>query len=204
MEHLQVHPETPQDRIITAAADTMLRGEGIGIYPTDTVYGVGCTVSNHKKIKEIAKILHKDRERKFSFLLPSISQANEYAEISTANFKILKRCTPGPFTFILPASHFVKKRISKKRKYIGLRIPDNTVLQRLLHEVKAPLANISLNTPGENRGDPERFMTPEVLNGVDFLLDAGTLPEAGPSTIIDLTGTEPALLRQGKGVWHEQ
>jgi tRNA threonylcarbamoyl adenosine modification protein (Sua5/YciO/YrdC/YwlC family) len=203
MEHVSIHPETPQKRYIRRAAEVLEQQEGIVIYPTDTVYGVGCAVGNHKKIKEISQILHRDPDRKFSFLCRDISQANEYISISDRAFKMLKKYTPGPFTFILPASAFVKKRISKKRKYIGIRIPDHPVIQSLLNQLHSPIASISLNTAGENRGDPNLFMTPEVLNGVDLMLDSGPCEPPIPSTIIDMTQNQGEIIRQGKGQWNE-
>ncbi|ERP31627.1 L-threonylcarbamoyladenylate synthase [Chitinivibrio alkaliphilus] len=202
MEHIHIHSETPQERHIAKARQILVQEEGIAIYPTDTVYGVGCCVENQKKIKEIATILNKDKERKFSFLFHTISQAQQYVDISTPNFKLLKQYTPGPYTFILPASPYVRKKISKKRKYVGIRIPDNPVIQALLEAVGHPMANISLNTSGENRWDPAHFMTPEVLNGVHLMLDAGPCHPTIPSTIIDLTSGTPELLRPGKGAWH--
>lgn len=203
MLRLHIHPENPQSRHIAEAARIVQGKDGICLYPTDTVYGVGCCVSNNKKLKEIAKILHRDEERLFSFICSDIAQAEEYVKIDNRAFKILKRYTPGPFTFILPSSNFVKKKISQKRKTVGIRIPDFPVTQELIREIGEPLANMTLNIPGEYRSDPDQFMTPDVLNGVDVMLDCGPVEMAGGSTIIDLTGPEPEIIRQGKGEWYE-
>jgi tRNA threonylcarbamoyl adenosine modification protein (Sua5/YciO/YrdC/YwlC family) len=202
MERIEIHPESPQSRLIAKAAQIVIKRDGICLYPTDTVYGVGCCVSNNKRLKDIAKILHRDSDRLFSFICSDISQAGEYAEINNSSFKILKRYLPGPYTFILPSSNFVKKKISQKRKTVGIRIPDFPVTQELIRELGEPLANMSLDIPGEYRGDPDLFMTPDVLNGVDVMLDCGPVDMAGGSTIVDLTGAEPVLLREGKGEWH--
>jgi len=203
MERIRIHPETPQPRLITQVVELLRRSKGICIYPTDTVYGVGCGVSNDKMLKEIATILHRDDNRLFSFLCADIAQAGEYAQISTPNFKIMKKYLPGPYTFILPSANFVKKKISEKRKTVGIRIPNAPVLIELIRALGEPIANMSLNIPGEHRGNPDEFMTNEVLNGVDVMIDAGELWDAGGSTIIDLTGDEPVLVRQGLGEWHE-
>ncbi len=202
MERIVIHPESPQPRLIDRAAQLVIRKDGICIYPTDTVYGVGCCVSNTKKLKEIAKILHRDEERLFSFICSDIAQAAEYAQIDTKAFKILKEYLPGPFTFILPATNFVKKKISSKRKTVGIRIPDFPITQELIREIGEPLANMTLDIEGEYRGDPDLFMTPDVLNGVDVMLDCGPVSDAGGSTIVDLTGSEPEIIREGKGVWN--
>lgn len=203
MERVKVHPETPQPRFIQQVADIISIRDGIALYPTDTVYGVGCCVSNTKRLKDIVKILHRDESRKFSFLCSSIAQAQEYVKINNEAYRILKKYLPGPYTFILPATNVVKKKISQKRKAVGIRIPANPVLSALLKEVNEPIANMSLNISGENRGDPELFMTPDVVNGVDVMLDAGPVEWADGSTIVDLTEEPPVLLRQGKGEWNE-
>jgi tRNA threonylcarbamoyl adenosine modification protein (Sua5/YciO/YrdC/YwlC family) len=203
MERVKIHPDNPQLRLLRSGLDIMKRSSGIAIYPTDTVYGVGCTVSNTKALKAIAKILHRDEDRLFSFLCSDISQVGEYAELDTPAYKILKKYTPGPFTFILPASKFVKKRISEKRKTVGIRIPDSNVARELIQLLGEPLANMTLNIDGEVRGNPDLFMTPDVINGVDVMFDVGEIEDPNGSTIIDLTGIEPIVIRQGKGEWNE-
>ncbi len=202
MDRISIHPETPQPRLITQAAHLIMKGSVV-IYPTDTVYGVGCCVSNTKRLKDIATILHRDHKRLFSFVCSDIAQANEYADISNRAFKIMKRYLPGPYTFILPSTNFVKKKISQKRKTVGIRIPDSPVTVQLIQEMGEPMANMSLNIEGEHRGDPNEFMSPEVLNGIDIMIDAGPVEYPEGSTIVDLTGDEPEVLRQGKGEWYE-
>jgi len=201
-QRINIHPENPQERLISQAVEIMKKnGGGICIYPTDSVYGVGCAVSNNKKINEIADILHRDKSRQFSFVCADLKQANEYAEISDRNFKIIKKNT-GAFTFILPSSKFVQRKISEKRKTIGIRITSYPATKMLIELLGEPLANMSLNTGEENHGNPDLYMTPDVINGVDVILDAGAL-EGGESTIVDLTGDEVVILRQGKGEFNE-
>lgn len=202
LQRINVHPQNPQERQIAKAVEIMRKMDGICIYPTDTLYGVGCAISNVKKIDEIAKILHKDASRKFSFVCNNISQAGQYAQINDSNFKIMKKYAPGPYTFVLPSMKFVQKKISEKRKTIGIRITSFPVTRMLIDMLKEPLANMSLNTGEENHGDPDLYMTPEVTNGVDVILDAGKLDD-GDSTVLDLTGSEPVVLRLGKGEFYE-
>ncbi len=203
MERIQVHPVSPQERLISKAVGLLQRSNGICIYPTDTVYGVGCKVSNTKMLKEIAKILHREDNRLFSFICSDISQAEEYVKLDTPSYKILKRYLPGPYTFILPSTNFVHKKISNKRKTVGIRIPNSPVTREFIRQIGEPMANMSLNIPGESRGNPDLFITPEVVNGVDVMIDSGEIIDGGGSTIVDLTGDFPELIRQGIGEWHE-
>ncbi len=202
MERFDIHPESPQPRFIAKAAQ-QLKKSAIAIYPTDTVYGVGCCASNTKKIKEIAKILHRDSNRLFSFICADISQVSEYAQISTHAFKLLKKYLPGPYTFILPSSQSVYKKLAQRRKTVGIRIPEFSIIRDLVEEVGEPIANMSLNISGESRGDPELFMTSEVINGVDIMIDCGILEDSNGTTIIDLTTDIPEVIRLGKGEWNE-
>ena len=203
MERISIHPANPQERLVSKAADLLHRSGGICIYPTDTVYGVGCAVSNTKALKKIAHILHRDEERLFSFICTDFAQAETYAKIDTPTYKLMKRYLPGPFTFILPATKFVQKKLDPKRKTVGIRIVDCVATNALLAHFGEPLANMSLNTAGENRGDPDLFMTPEVVSGVDVMIDIGALDDPRGSTIVDLTGDEPVLIREEKGEWNE-
>ncbi|MDR0304478.1 MAG: threonylcarbamoyl-AMP synthase [Chitinispirillales bacterium] len=201
-QRINVHPQNPQERQIAKAVEIIKKTGGICIYPTDTVYGVGCAASNIKKIKEIAQILHKDVNRRFSFVCNGLSQAEQYAKIENSSFKIMKRYIPGPYTFVLPSSQFVQKKISEKRKTIGIRITGFLTTRILIEMLGEPLANMSLNTDEENHGNPDLYLTPEVTSGVDVILDAGVL-EGGDSTVVDLTNGTPVVLRRGKGEFYE-
>jgi len=200
-QRINIHPQNPQERQIAKAVEIIKKTGGICIYPTDTVYGVGCAVSNIKKIKEIAQILHKDASRRFSFVCNGLSQVEQYAKIENRTFKIMKKYTPGPYTFVLPSSQFVQKKISEKRKTIGIRITSFPATRILIEMLGEPLANMSLNTDEENHGDPDLYLTPEVTSGVDVIIDAGVL-DGDVSTVVDLTGEIPVVLRRGKGEFH--
>jgi tRNA threonylcarbamoyl adenosine modification protein (Sua5/YciO/YrdC/YwlC family) len=122
-----VHPENPQERYITDAAKVMNTGNGICIFPTDTVYGMGTAVSNAKAIDRIGTILKKDKKRLFSFICSDFSQMSEYVKISNVHYKLMKRYLPGPYTFLLPATNFVPKKLMPNRKIVGGRIPANNI-----------------------------------------------------------------------------
>jgi tRNA threonylcarbamoyl adenosine modification protein (Sua5/YciO/YrdC/YwlC family) len=197
-----VHPVNPQQRHLDAVVRILKNENGIAVYPTDTVYGMGACVSNHKAIDRISAILHKDKNRLFSFICSDFSQISDYAKMDNAHFKLMKRYLPGPFTFILPATNFVPKKISPKRKTVGIRMPDYPPIARLVTLLAEPIANTSIDLIGPLRGDPEEVKN-AVPHDVEVMLDAGVLPDPTGSTIVDLTGDQPVLLRQGKGTWKE-
>ena len=196
----KIHPVNPQVRHLEAVARILKNDDGIAVYPTDTVYGMGACASNHKALDRISDILHRDKSRLFSFICSDFSQVSNYARMSNAHFKLMKRYLPGPYTFILPATNFVPKKISPKRKTVGIRIPNYPAMVQLVGLLGEPLANTSINIPGALRGDPDE-VRPAVLHEVEVMLNAGPLPDPTGSTIVDLTGELPVLVRAGKGVW---
>ncbi|MBN1575711.1 MAG: threonylcarbamoyl-AMP synthase [Chitinispirillaceae bacterium] len=197
-----VHPVNPQRRLIESTARICKDEGGIAVYPTDTVYGMGACLGNAKGIERVGRLLHKDDKRLFSFICSDFSQMSQYVILSNAHFKLMKRYLPGPFTFILPATNLVPKKICPRRKTVGVRIPNCRTVLDLVVSLHEPLANTSINLPGGSRGNPDE-VRPAVLNEVDVMLDIGPLDDPFGSTIVDLTGGAPALIRQGKGVWNE-
>ncbi len=186
--------------LIAEIAD-MLRDGKLVIYPTDTVYGLGAALSKPRAIEKLAQIKGiKPQEARFSLLFHSLSQMSEFIkQLDTPTFKIIKKATPGPYTFILPALTRLPK-ILHKRKTIGFRIPDNPILLEILEELGEPLVNISI----KDEQDADEYTTdPELIyekwkNRVDLIVDGGIL-EKTPSTVIDLTGDVPEVIREGKG-----
>ena len=198
---LKIHPETPGHRQVQKAID-IFKGGGVIIFPTDTVYGLGCDVFNHKAVERVANIkgISLDKAH-FSFICHNLSHLTDYARhVNNPTFKLMKQHLPGPYTFILPATGFVPKKISPKRKTVGVRIPDYPAIQQLVGLLDEPLANTSINIEEHLRGDPDE-VGPAVSHEVEVMLDAGRLSDPVGSTIIDLTGDVPALVRQGKGAW---
>jgi len=202
METYQIHPVNPQHRYLDAVAEMLTKRDGIAVYPTDTVYGMGACITNVKAIDRISRIVKKDKTRLFSFICTDFSQISKYGCLSNANFKLMKRYLPGPYTFIIPATNLVPKKICPKRKTVGVRIPDCKVVRDLVERLGEPLANTSINLPGNLRGDSE-----EVINAVryevDVMLDIGILDNPTASTVVDLTADTPVLLRLGKGEWND-
>ncbi|MBN2035953.1 MAG: threonylcarbamoyl-AMP synthase [Chitinispirillaceae bacterium] len=196
----RIHPNNPQVRHLESTVRILKHENGIAVYPTDTVYGMGACVSNHKALDRISAIVHKDKSRLFSFICSDFSQVSHYVKMDNARFKLMKRYLPGPYTFILPSTWFVLKKISPKRKTVGIRIPHYPPISRLVTLLGEPLANTSIDLPGALRGDPHEVKQ-ALPHDVEVMLDAGPLHDPTGSTIVDLTGETPVVVRYGKGVW---
>ncbi len=199
---LQIHPENPQPRQIRKAVECLLKG-GVIIYPTDTIYGLGCDILQQKAIERICRIKKVDpKKAQLSFICADLSHLSDYAkQLPTATFRILKEYLPGPFTFILPASKMVPKILQSKKDTIGLRIPDNKIALAIVNELGRPVLSASL--PGEmveDYTDPE-IMHENFRNEVDIVIEGG-IGSTIPSTVIDCTKVDYELIRQGAGVWN--
>jgi tRNA threonylcarbamoyl adenosine modification protein (Sua5/YciO/YrdC/YwlC family) len=200
---LHIHPQNPQARQVKTAIETLQNG-GIIIYPTDTIYGLGCDILQHKAIEKICRIKNVDpKKAQLSFICSDLSHLSEYAkQLPTATYRLLKEYLPGPYTFILPASKMVPKILQSKKDTIGLRIPDNEIALAIIKELGRPILSASL--PGDMVED---YTDPEVMHEnfhkeVDIVIDGG-IGGTIPSTIIDCTGDEPVMTRQGLGKWEE-
>jgi tRNA threonylcarbamoyl adenosine modification protein (Sua5/YciO/YrdC/YwlC family) len=200
---LQVHPDNPQPRNIKTITDCLLSG-GIIIYPTDTIYGLGCDIFHHKAIERICRIKNIDPQKaQFSFVCYDLSDLSKYSKsISTPLYRLLKSHLPGPYTFILPASKEVPKILKSKKDTIGIRVPANTIANTIVKELGHPVLSTSL--PGEM---VEEYTDPEIMyenfkNLVDIVIDGG-IGGMIPSTVLDCTTALPQLIRQGLGEWQE-
>ena len=198
---LSIHPKNPQQRLINQVADC-LRDGGIIIYPTDTIYGLGCDINHPKAVERICQIKQVDpKKAQLSFICRDLSHLSDYTKsIDTPLYRILKNLLPGPFTFILPASRMVPKILKSKKETIGLRVPDNIICMSILQTLDNPILSASL--PGEM---VEEYTDPEIIhdrfgNLVDLVIDGG----AGgiiPSTVVDCTKEEWTVIREGLGEW---
>lgn len=196
---LRIHPQDPQSRLIRQAAD-ILRAGGVIIYPTDTVYGIGCDILNAAAIERICRLKGIDpRKANLSFICNDLSHLSEYTkQISTPTFRLLKEHLPGPYTFILPASKLVPRILQSKRSTIGLRVPDNAIALALVRELGRPILSTSL--PGEmieDTTDPD-VMYENFGNQVDAVIDGG-IGGMIPSTVVDCSEEEPVVIREGAG-----
>lgn len=198
---LRIHPENPQPRLINQVVECLKDG-GVIIYPTDTIYGLGCDIKHAKAIEKICQIKNMDPQKaQLSFICSDLSHLSEYSKsIDTPLYRMLKNYLPGPYTFILPASKQVPKILQSKKSTIGLRVPDNNICQQILTALCNPILSTSL--PGEMVED---YTDPEIIydrfeNLVDFVIDGG-IGGMTPSTIVDCTTDEWTILRQGSGDW---
>ena len=198
---LRIHPENPQPRLINQVVECLKDG-GVIIYPTDTIYGLGCDIKQPKAIEKICQIKNMDPQKaQLSFICSDLSHLSEYSKsIDTPLYRMLKNYLPGPYTFILPASKQVPKILQSKKSTIGLRVPDNNICQQILTMLGNPILSTSL--PGEMVED---YTDPEIIydrfgNLVDFVIDGG-IGGMTPSTIVDCTTDEWTILRQGLGDW---
>lgn len=200
---LQIHPANPQPRLIKQIVENLQQG-GIIIYPTDTVYGLGCDILQQKAVERICRIKKVDpKKAQLSFVCSDLSHLSDYAKpISNPVYRLLKDHLPGPYTFILPASKMVPKILQSKKDTIGLRIPANAIAMAIIKELGRPILSASL--PGEMVED---YTDPEVMyenfrNEVDYVIDGG-IGGMVPSTVVDCTGDEPVLIREGLGEWEQ-
>lgn len=198
---LSIHPVNPQPRLVRQVADCLRQG-GIIIYPTDTIYGLGCDINQPVAIERICRIKKMDpKKAQLSFICRNLSHLSDYTKsIGTPVYRVLKACLPGPYTFILPASKQVPKLLKSKKETVGLRVPDNVICQAILEELNNPILSASL--PGEM---VEEYTDPEIIYEtfgklVDFVVDGGP-GGIVPSTVIDCTTDEMNVIRQGLGEW---
>jgi tRNA threonylcarbamoyl adenosine modification protein (Sua5/YciO/YrdC/YwlC family) len=198
---LSIHPENPQPRLIKQVVESLRKG-GIVIYPTDTVYGLGCDILQHKAVERICRIKQVDpKKAQLSFVCSDLSHLSDFAKpLSNPTYRLLKEYLPGPYTFILEASKMVPKILQSKKDTIGLRIPANNIAMAIIKELGRPILSASL--PGEmveDYTDPE-VMYENFMNEVDYVIDGG-IGGMVPSTIVDCTGDMPVLIREGLGEW---
>ena len=199
-ELIKIYNENPNQKEIDKVVKILQNG-GLVIYPTDTVYGLGCDITNSKALEKIAKIkVLKLEKANFSFVCNDLSHLSDYIkQIDSPTFKILKRALPGPYTFILPGSNNLPKAF-KKRKTVGIRIPDNNIARTLVETLGNPIVSTSIHDEDnvlEYTTDPE-LIYEKWSNIVDVVIDGG-YGDNQASTVIDLTSNEPEVIREGKG-----
>ncbi len=199
---IRIYNENPNPRDVRKVAE-ILRNGGIIIYPTDTVYGMGCDITNSRAVEKVARLKGIDVEKSnFSFICSDLSHLSTFTKpIANQAFKIIRRNTPGPFTFILEANNQVPKYFKGKKKTVGIRIPDNNIICEIVRELGNPIVSTSIHDEDEVL---EYSIEPELIHEkymelTDLVVDGGT-GAIVPSTVVDFTGEEPQIIRQGKGI----
>jgi tRNA threonylcarbamoyl adenosine modification protein (Sua5/YciO/YrdC/YwlC family) len=203
-EIYEIHPQNPQQRSIQQIATALKKG-AIMLYPTDTVYAIGCDLSVKSAVEKVRQIKQMSNDKPLTFLCSSLSNIAKYAVVSDRAYRIMKHLIPGPFTFVLPATKLVPKLVmSPKRKTTGIRVPDHGVCQELLKALDNPLVSTSAHLSDEDGDFPtvglEKVLLFDALGDrVDIIIDNTIEPGFKVSTIIDLTTEEPQIIREGLG-----
>jgi tRNA threonylcarbamoyl adenosine modification protein (Sua5/YciO/YrdC/YwlC family) len=194
---LEINPHNPQPRLIAQAVEALNKG-GVIAYPTDTTYGIGCSILNKRGIERIYSIKQREKKKPFSFICADLSDIAHYAKVSNYAFKIMKRLLPGPYTFVLDATSIVPDLLLTKQKTVGIRIPANRICLAVVKQLGHPIVTTSANLSGEEPiGDPllvERSLGPLL----DLTIDGGILT-AEVSSVVSLIGDVPLVLRKGVG-----
>ena len=194
---LEINPDNPQPRLIAQAVE-VLRGGGVIAYPTDTTYGIGCSIFSKRGIERIYLLKQREKKKPFSFICADLSEVARYARVSNYAFKILKRYLPGPYTFVLEASSVVPDLLLTKQKTVGIRIPGNNICLAIVAGLGHPIVTTSANRSGDEPiGDPFNVEA-ELGNDLDLVVDGGILT-ADVSSVVSLIGDVATVLRKGVG-----
>jgi tRNA threonylcarbamoyl adenosine modification protein (Sua5/YciO/YrdC/YwlC family) len=197
MDYYELHPINPELRFINKAINILKEG-GVIIYPTDTVYGIGCDIFNREALDRVKQIKSNPDIKLLSFICPNLKDIAKYARVSDYAYKTMKRLLPGPYTFILPAAKNVPKKLWSKRKTVGIRIPNHPITLKIVQGLGNPIVSTSVTTrKGELLIDPLEIKSVFDFQ-VDLMLASGNL-SGKPSSVIDLSGDEPVVVREGVG-----
>ncbi len=202
---LTIHPDDPQPRLVSRAAE-VVRDGGVIAYPTDSGYALGCHLDDKRAVERLRRVRRLDDRHHLTLVCRDLSELSRYAKVDNTAYRLMKRLTPGPYTFILPATHEVPRRLwHPRRKTIGLRVPDNRIAQALLEALGEPLISTTLILPGETlpMTDPWEIEA-RVGAQLDLIIDGG-YGGLEPTTVVDLTGEVPQVIRAGAGPvdWEE-
>jgi len=198
-QFFQIHPDNPQARLIRQAVD-IIRGGGVIVYPTDSAYALGCHIGDKAALDRIRRIRKLDDKHNFTLVCRDLSEIATYAKVSNAVYRLLRQTTPGPYTFILPATSEVPRRLlHPKRKTVGLRVPENAIASALLADLGEPLMSVTLIMPGDDLPLIDPYDIRQTLeHDVDLVIDGGYCGME-PTTVIDLADDTPVVVREGKG-----
>lgn len=198
-QFLQIHPDNPQRRLVDKAVQIIRQG-GVIVYPTDSGYALGCQLGDKAAQERIRRIRQVDDKHNFTLVCRDLSELATYAKVDNTAYRLIKNLTPGPYTFILSATREVPRRLQNpKRKTIGLRVPDNRIAQDLLESLGEPLMSSTLILPGDDMPLTDPYDIRDTIgNQLDLVIDGGYCGFE-PTTVIDLTGDEPVVVREGQG-----
>jgi len=194
---LEINPDNPQPRLIAKVVETLKNG-GVVAYPTDTTYGIGCSIFSKKGVERIYAIKQRDRKKPFSFICSDLSEIARYAKVSNYAFKLLRRLLPGPYTFVMEANSVVPDLLLTKQRTVGIRIPNNKICLAIVKELGHPIVTTSANLSGEDPiGNPWQVEC-DLGKVLDLVIDGGDL-SADVSSVVSIIGDVPEVLRRGVG-----
>jgi tRNA threonylcarbamoyl adenosine modification protein (Sua5/YciO/YrdC/YwlC family) len=198
-QFFQIHPDNPQERLVRRAVE-LVRDGAVIVYPTDSSYALGCAIGDKAAMDRIRAIRRLDDRHHFTLVCRDLSEITSYAKIDNQAFRLIKNATPGPFTFLFQATKQVPRRLQNpRRKSIGIRVPDHITAQALLQELNEPLMSTTLIMPGEDMPLTDPYDIRDLLDHcVDLIIDGGYCG-LDPTTVVDMTGDAPQVLRRGKG-----
>lgn len=201
-QYFEIHTENPQQRLVRQAAEIIDAG-GVVVYPTDSCYALGCHIGDKRALERIRRIRQIDERHSMTLVCSDLSEIATYAKVSNSDYRMLKSLTPGPYTFLLNATHEVPRRLMHpKRRTIGIRVVDHPVVKALLEALGQPIMSCTLQMPGEDMPMTEPDEIREVLERqVDLIINGGNCG-IEPTTVIRMTGDTPELVRRGKGKDH--
>jgi len=194
---LEINPDNPQPRLISQVVEVLKNG-GVVAYPTDTTYGIGCSIFSKKGIERIYVIKQRERKKPFSFICTDISEIARYAKVSNYAFKLLKRLLPGPYTFVMEANSVVPDLLLTKQRTVGIRIPDNKICLAIVKELGHPIVTTSANLSGEDPIGNPWLVENDLGKLLDLVVDGGDLT-ADVSSVVSIIGDVPEVLRKGVG-----
>ncbi len=199
-QFFQIHPDNPQERLLKQTITFLETSRSVIVYPTDSCYALGCRLGDKEAMERIRKIRQLDKHHHFTLVCRDLSEISTYAKLGNKAYRLLKKLTPGAYTFILKATHEVPRRLQhSKRKTIGLRIPDNMIVQKLLDFYAKPLLSVTLDLPSEALPLTDPYEIRDILDHqVDLVIDGGYCGY-DMTTVIDLTDDYPQVIREGKG-----
>lgn len=198
-QFFQIHPDNPQQRLIRQAVE-IIRADGLIVYPTDSSYALGCHVGDKRGMERIRQIRALDKRHNFTLVCSDLAEIATYARVDNSGYRLLKSLTPGPYTFILRATHEVPRRLQNpRRKTIGIRVPDHTIAQALLGELGEPLMSSTLILPGRDMPETDaRKIRDRLEHEVDLVID-GDRCGVEPTTVVDMVEGAAQVLRRGCG-----
>jgi len=198
-QYLEIHPKNPQPRLIAEVTE-VLRAGGVIVYPTDSIYAVGCRLGDREAIERIRRLRRLDRKHLFTLVCRDLSEIATYARVDNQTYRMIRRMTPGPYTFILPATKQVPKRLQHpRRRTVGIRVPTHPVTLAMIEDLGEPLLSTTMQLPDEDHPMTEAFEIFDAIgNEVDLVIDGGPCG-MDPTTVIDLVGPYPEIIRRGMG-----